>query len=114
MRSSLHNVPAGKTNQEPTLVHRRVEITVEREVVSVVHQTAPNFISLCRECGREVLKLTPESAAAATGTSPREVYRWLDEGNVHFEESESGQVFVCSESLKGFAGGARRLPTEAQ
>jgi len=104
MRPSLHNVPAtqaaGKHAGEPALVHRRVEITFEREVLSVLHQPSQEFTGLCVECGRDVLKLTAEAAAAAGGTTPREIYRWLDEHKLHFDESPTGQVFICSESLK--------------
>jgi hypothetical protein len=117
MRSPLHNVPAGqapgKLTEEPNLIHRRVEITVEREVVSILHQPARDFTSLCIHCRRDVLKLTPESAAAASGTTPREIYRWLEEKNLHFEELPDGQVFVCSESLKDLQA-TKRSPQEAQ
>ena len=117
----LHNVPAGQAPgkvsqipaQEPTVVHRRVEITVEREVVSVLRQPGPGFHSLCIKCERDVLKLTPESAAAASGTTPREIYRWLDEKKLHFEELADGQVFVCAESLNVLLRAMQGLPGEA-
>jgi hypothetical protein len=122
MRPSLHNVPAGQAPgkagqgpaQEQTVVHRRVEITVEREIVSVLHQMPPGFTSLCIKCERDVLKLTPESAAAASGTTPREIYRWLDERKLHFEELADGQVFVCAESLRDLLQGTQRLPGETE
>ena len=122
MRPSLHNVPAGQAPgkvsqgpaQEQTVVHRRVEITVEREVVSVLHQLGPGFHSLCIKCEQDVLKLTPESAAAASGTTPREIYRWCDEKKLHFEELADGRVFICAESLKAFLQGTQSLPGETQ
>jgi hypothetical protein len=117
MRPSLHNVSAGqaagKVDQEPTLIHRRVEITVEREVISVFHQSS-SFAGLCVQCGRDVLKLTPESAAAASGITPREIYRWIDEQKLHFDELPTGQVFVCSESLGALTHAPQRSPGEAQ
>jgi hypothetical protein len=82
-----------------TVTHRRVEITVEREVVSVLYQPVANITGRCEQCGTDVLLLSAEAAAAAAGTSPREIYRWLDENKVHFQESPNGTVFVCSESL---------------
>jgi hypothetical protein len=104
MRPSLHNVPAGqvvaKQSEEPVRVHRRVEITVEREVVSVIHQPASSFRGYCTTCGHDVLKFTAELAAATCAATPREIYRWIDEKKLHFEESPTGQVFICSESLK--------------
>jgi hypothetical protein len=44
--------------------------------------------------------LSADAAAAATRTSPREIYRLLDENKLHFQESPGGTVFICSESLK--------------
>jgi len=118
MRPLLHNVPAGqpagKHSGDPSLVHRRVEITYEREVLSVLHQPAQEFTGLCLECGREVLKLTAEGAAAASGTTPREIYRWLDEHKLHFDESPTGQVFVCFDSLKALTQATQSSPGEAQ
>jgi len=44
--------------------------------------------------------LTVEAAAAITGTTPRTIYRRMEEGKLHFVESNSGLVLVCSESCK--------------
>jgi hypothetical protein len=74
----------------------------------VVYQPAANITGRCEQCGKEVLLLSAESAAAAQGTSPREIYRWLDENRLHFLESPSGTVFICSESLK--SAPAKELP----
>jgi predicted flavoprotein YhiN len=81
-------------------MHRRVEITCEREVLSVLHDPALSITGLCVQCGRDVVKFTPELAAATSGYTPREIYRWLEEQKLHFDELTTGQVFVCSESLK--------------
>jgi hypothetical protein len=101
MRPFLHNVPPKGTDPvNATVVHRRVEITVEREAISVVYQPGANITGQCEQCGKEVLMLTAEAAAAARNTSPREIYRWLDENKLHFHESPGGTVFICSESLQ--------------
>jgi hypothetical protein len=83
-----------------TVVRRRVEITVERETVSVVYQSAANLTGRCERCGKDVLLLTAEAAAAAQNVSTREIYRWVDANKLHFQESSGGTVFICSESLK--------------
>jgi hypothetical protein len=118
MRPSFHNVSAGqvaaKENAEPTVIHRRVEITFEREVVSVYHQPASSFFGPCVDCGHDVLKFTAELAAAVSAATPREIYRWLDEKKVHFEESPTGQVFVCSNSLKALTQAGNALLNETQ
>lgn len=101
MTPSLHNLlsDAGEPINR-TVVHRRVEVTVEREVVSVVYQPAPNITGRCEQCGKDVLLLSADAAAATRSISPREIYRWIDENKVHFQESPTGTVFICSESLK--------------
>lgn len=100
MSPLLHNVPPeGDDAAEGTLIRRRVEITVEREIVSVEYLPPANIRGWCQQCGKEVLMLTAEAAAAAHGTSTREIYRRLDDGKLHFQESPGGTVFICSESL---------------
>jgi hypothetical protein len=100
MKPLNHNVPPdGDESFHSRIVHRRVEITVEREVVSMEYVPAANVTARCEQCGKDVLMLTAEAAAAAQGTSPREIYRWLDDNKLHFQESPSGTVFICSESL---------------
>jgi hypothetical protein len=101
MTLTLHNPsPEGDDPLNKTVVHRRVEITVEREVISVVYQPAPNISGRCEQCGKDVLLLSADAAAASRNISAREIYRWLDENKVHFQESPAGAVFICSESLK--------------
>jgi hypothetical protein len=80
-------------------MHRRVEITVEREVVSFLGPADHGFPATCPECGREVTMLTPEDAARGAATTARNVYRWVEEKLVHFVESSTGKLFVCAESV---------------
>jgi hypothetical protein len=99
MEPLLNNVPP-EENESANVVQRRVEITVEREVLSLVYQPAANIRGRCDTCGRDVLLLSPEATAAKLGVSPREIYRRLDQSTLHFQELEGGLVFICSESLK--------------
>jgi hypothetical protein len=109
MTPLLHNVPPeGEDAVNRTVTHRRVEITVEREVVSLVYQPAVNITGWCERCGKDVMMLTAEAAAATRSTSPREIYRWLDENKLHFQESPTGAVLICSESLR--TAPAKELP----
>jgi hypothetical protein len=101
MSPSLHDTsPEENESFNSTVVRRRVEITVERETLSVVYQPAANITGRCEQCGKDVLLLSAEAAAATQNVSPREIYRWLDENKLHFQESPGGTVFICSESLK--------------
>jgi hypothetical protein len=104
MEPLLHNVPPEETDSlNATVIRRRVEITVEREVLSVVYQPAASIVGHCDRCGGDVLLLSAETAAAAHGVSPREIYRWLNEKDLHFQELQSGTIFLCSTSLKAVA-----------
>jgi hypothetical protein len=101
MKPVSHNVsPGGADAPETTVIHRRVEITVEREVFSVAYQPGANVVGWCERCGRDVLLLSPETAAAQRGVTPREIYRWLDQKEIHFQEFQGGSVIICAESLK--------------
>ncbi len=54
----------------------------------------------CKDCGREVFMLTLDEAVNETGSSVRELIRHIDKGAVHSMETESGHLFVCSNSIK--------------
>ncbi len=88
--------------EDGRIVTRSVQITVEREVLSVLlHQPGVSFAGYCAECGREVMLLTVETAAQLEHVTPRSIYRWVEGAAVHFHETSEGAVFICSESLKG-------------
>jgi hypothetical protein len=53
----------------------------------------------CAGCGMPTEMVTAEDAAEAKGVSPRAVYRWVEEGRIHFSEQERGIVRVCVRSL---------------
>jgi hypothetical protein len=99
-----HTVPAESSAAqkigEGTVLHRRVEITLEREVLQVMYQPGASFTGRCEECGKDVTLLSAEAAAAEASVTPREIYRWIEEETLHFRELPTGKVFVCSESLR--------------
>jgi excisionase family DNA binding protein len=47
--------------------------------------------------------LTPQEAAEQTGVSQRTVFRWIDEGVIHFADTAEG-IFVCLVPLTVDAG----------
>jgi hypothetical protein len=114
MEPLLHNVPPEENESHDANVRRRIEITVEREVLSVVYQPATGIVGRCEPCGCDVLLLTAEAAAAAHGVSPREIYRWLDEKDLHIHEFQGGPVYICSESLKQLSSSRQDPPGESR
>lgn len=66
---------------------------------TVVVQRSTSVHLWCPACGSEVVAARPEAAALATSLSPREIYRRVESGAVHFQESADGRVLVCLNSL---------------
>ena len=77
---------------------RITEIAVETEE-TVVLRTRRTYRAWCPACSAEVAMARPEAAAAAAGLRPREVYRRVEAGEVHFHESADGALLVCLDSL---------------
>jgi len=48
----------------------------------------------CQACPGAPDMLTPQEAAEQAGVSQRTVFRWIDEGSVHFADTTEG-LFVC-------------------
>jgi excisionase family DNA binding protein len=42
--------------------------------------------------------LTPDEVAVMSGISTRAIYRLVEEGRIHFTETEDGSVLVCVSS----------------
>jgi hypothetical protein len=43
--------------------------------------------------------ITPEEAKELANTSAREIYRWVETGQVHFTESPDGSLLLCPHSI---------------
>ncbi|HVE57637.1 MAG TPA: hypothetical protein VNB22_12460 [Pyrinomonadaceae bacterium] len=41
----------------------------------------------------------PSQAANLLGITQREIFRRLEQGNLHFFETETGEVFICANPL---------------
>ena len=53
----------------------------------------------CGQCAAEVQMMPPETAAALAGTTPRLIYRRVENGELHFLETREGELLVCRNSL---------------
>ncbi|HVF46625.1 MAG TPA: hypothetical protein VNA17_03570 [Pyrinomonadaceae bacterium] len=49
----------------------------------------------CGRCLANVLKLFADQAADLRGTTEREIYREIETGRLHFEETSNGKVLIC-------------------
>ena len=53
----------------------------------------------CEQCQTEVLMVTPERAATILGTAPREIYRRVENSELHFLERPGGVLLICCRGL---------------
>ena len=53
----------------------------------------------CNNCAATVGMYLPEHAAVLSRTTPREIYKRVESGDVHFVETAEGELFICCNSL---------------
>jgi len=70
-----------------------------RERVTIRHQ-APRILARCDDCGDDVWMVTPNEAASISLTDTRAIFRLVEAGKIHFFETETGELLVCSKSLE--------------
>lgn len=59
-------------------------------------QETPGVCLICRE---EVRMIPAEKAATICQCSRRNIYRWIENGDLHFVEKVDGEVLICGSSL---------------
>ena len=83
---------------------RRIETTIETHQVWIVRRQASRR-GWCVDCAEDpVVMLTPEEAAALAGVSLRAIYRSVEEGRTHFQETPDGRLLVCLASISAPTG----------
>ena len=55
--------------------------------------------TLCKECSEAVVLVTLDEAVKISGLSSRAIYRLIEEGRVHFDETASVIGLMCRASL---------------
>ncbi|MFN2578360.1 MAG: hypothetical protein ABR607_11785 [Pyrinomonadaceae bacterium] len=74
---------------------RHTVTTIESHEVWIIKRPAPTTAKiLCEICAGGSTMLTPQRAATEAGVSERTVFRWIDDGAIHFAETADG-MFVC-------------------
>jgi hypothetical protein len=53
----------------------------------------------CHICADDVGMIAAETAAVVIQSSRRRIYRWIEDGDLHYKELASGEVMVCGRSL---------------
>lgn len=80
---------------------RRVtEITVQTEEAFVLRRSSGSPHASCAQCRTPAPMVTAEEAAVLFGVALRSIYREIEAGELHFEETAAGSVLVCLRSLR--------------
>ncbi len=79
----------------------RTEITIETDEVFIIRQSGRVIEGWCRECAEVVEMITPDEAVIASGLSARALYRRIEEGRLHYTETDEGFLLICLKSLSG-------------
>ena len=78
---------------------RTTEITIERQRSFTAREIRKRRFSFCPICERDSEFGTPEEAAAVASVTSRTIYRWLENGNVHFIETPDELLRICMNSI---------------
>lgn len=77
---------------------KRTEITIEQSRRLVIHRSNCSLKAWCETCLNVTPMITPAEAAAVRNVSSRIIYRWIEEGKLHFIEAWQ-ELLICAESL---------------
>ena len=78
---------------------KRKEVTFETDEVIVIRRWGSTGVAWCPQCAEAIGMVTPEEAAVLTRLSTREIYRQVEAGRIHNNETAEGLLFVCLRSL---------------
>ena len=81
---------------------QKTVITAETFERMTVRLRRKKTIGWCKECAAEVLMLAPNEAAAIARTTARAIFRRVEAGELHFLETENGELLLCRNSLRVF------------
>jgi hypothetical protein len=84
---------------------RRIEIITVRERSFVLRRRVGPVAGWCRRCGAEVRLIAPDEAAVICDISLRTLFRWVEAGEAHCEETADGASRICLSSLVEPAAG---------
>ena len=72
---------------------------IETHEFIVLHRQPSRTRAYCPRCRLQTWWVTASQAAPLAGVTTRTVYRWMEEGQVHFEEGQGREIRVCTSSL---------------
>jgi hypothetical protein len=79
---------------------RITEISVQTDEAFIIHRRAGSTQASCAQCGPSAPMVTPEEGAILFEIPVRAIYREIEGGQLHFQETPAGSVVVCLDSLQ--------------
>lgn len=76
---------------------QKTEIIFESEETIVLRQVKPTLTAFCPQCQAQVEMASPQTIAASTDFTEREIFRLIENQRVHFVETD--RVLICLNSL---------------
>ena len=77
----------------------RTRTTVENHETVVIRSSGRLNRVLCPECMESVALVSLDQAVMLSGVSSRAVYRWIEEGRIHFVEMPARGALICPATL---------------
>lgn len=84
---------------------REKEVVVEVEQVLVFRKLEISGRGWCELCATDVVMIAPDLAAAISRQSTRTIYRWVEQGRLHYIDQSIGAGQVCLNSLQSVQDG---------
>ena len=78
-------------------IKRKLDLFLTTNRRFVIRRAPPGRQIFCAECGAETL--TAEQAAVLFAVNQRMIFRLIEKGAAHFEETETGAVMICLPAL---------------
>ncbi len=81
-------------------IKRRVRTTVVARQVLTIHSVRRcTAVASCLKCPSSVVLIALDEAIKLCGVSSRAIHRWIEEGCIHFAETQDGLTLICPVSL---------------
>jgi hypothetical protein len=81
------------------VLKRRIEITLEKRRVQWIAKRSIASTGWCESCRERTRFISPDEAAKIAQVGARAIYRSVEAGELHFIETEAGELLVCTNSL---------------
>ena len=84
-------------------LRRQIVITAEKRETYTVRQEPPqSFQTYCEKCDQEIRCLTLDQTVRVTGLGARTIFRLVEAGELHSDETDDSHLMLCPNSVALF------------